>query len=74
MPAAERHTNQLLPQIPQSAAHLPLILIVHKIKVCCRRCPAGALVALGQQEKQPMLVVVAADEVAAAQQAGYSPL
>lgn len=40
----------------------------------CRGCPAGALVALGQPEQQPLLVVVAADEVAAAQQAGYSPL
>lgn len=41
----------------------------------CRGCPAGALVALGQPEQQgPLLVVVAADEAAAAQQAGYSPL
>ena len=36
--------------------------------------PAGALVAVGPAEQQPMLIVVAADEVAAAQQAGYTKL
>jgi hypothetical protein len=39
----------------------------------CGGYPSGALVAVGQPEQQPLLIVVAADEVAA-QQAGYSKL